>query len=264
MDIENIDSNSHNGLMTTIWGPSGWIFCHAITFGYPLNPTKQQQDFYKQFFTRLGNVLPCCFCRESYNYYISNGDTQFNDDTFKNRENLTKWFYNIHNAVNNKLGIEYTTSYSDVIEKYENFRAKCGKIDREKKGCITPLNYKAYSFKKLNEIDCPIIHREISGKFIDLAKARGIPIEYFTFYYYIVNNNINIVEIRKSELWENRNKICREIRNTMKENGIPSIEKNNLWCRCPTVYELLLILFFCSNLNNDELNNILKNLTIFK
>ena len=33
-----------------IWGPSGWIFLHTITFNYPINPTPEQKIKHKELF----------------------------------------------------------------------------------------------------------------------------------------------------------------------------------------------------------------------
>lgn len=250
------NNDVNNGLITKIWGSPGWIFCHSVTFGYPINPTQQQKDYYRQFFMMLGNVLPCRFCRDSYNDYITREGTSLTDSALQDRASLTKWFYNIHEAVNKKLGVEYCVTYENMVNRYESFRAKCGKNDEIKKGCITPLNYKAYSFKKLNEIDCPIIQKKIVDKFVDIAKARKISEKYFNLYRYISDNNVNIKDLQESCLWEYRNKICRNIINRMRENGISSIEQTGIWQGCPTVSELKLILFFCSNLNKYELNEI--------
>ena len=33
-NIVDIDPNIHNGMMTKVWGPAGWLFLHCA-FGYP-------------------------------------------------------------------------------------------------------------------------------------------------------------------------------------------------------------------------------------
>jgi hypothetical protein len=43
-------NNSNNGLITKIWGESAWIFGHSITFGYPINPSIEQRNNYKNYF----------------------------------------------------------------------------------------------------------------------------------------------------------------------------------------------------------------------
>ena len=50
---ECANKNLDNGLMTRLWGPSGWLFLHCVSFGYPykIDPTNQehlekQNDYY--------------------------------------------------------------------------------------------------------------------------------------------------------------------------------------------------------------------------
>ena len=55
---------------TDEWGPRAWFFIHSVAFNYPNNPTKYDKLNYKNFFTHLGNILPCEFCNISYNMYF--------------------------------------------------------------------------------------------------------------------------------------------------------------------------------------------------
>ena len=107
-------SNLNNGMMTKIWGPAGWLFLHCVTYGYPLNPEnndiqngipvgKTRQN-YKDFFLRIGDVLPCKYCRDSYKKFIITDPITPN---LNNRNLLTKWLWRIHNRVNEKLGDHY-------------------------------------------------------------------------------------------------------------------------------------------------------------
>ena len=79
----------NNGLITKIWGQVGWIFNHSVTFGYPIQPTEEQKQQYKQYFISLGHVLPCRYCRESYHNFITSGPTALTDDVLESRESLT-------------------------------------------------------------------------------------------------------------------------------------------------------------------------------
>ena len=40
-------TNINNGLITKIWGPGAWEFLHSVTFGYPVSPTDEQKQYYK-------------------------------------------------------------------------------------------------------------------------------------------------------------------------------------------------------------------------
>ena len=95
-------------MMTNVWGPPGWVFLHSITMGYPykINPKNKKdisrKEYTKIFFNSLGHVFPCKYCRESYSKYISQHPI---DKHLNTRKKLVKWFYDIHNKVNQKLGV---------------------------------------------------------------------------------------------------------------------------------------------------------------
>ena len=118
---------------TTKWGPGGWIYLHTITFNYPLKPTEYDKKRYKDFFEINGLMLPCKYCRESYNIYIK----YLPIDKFLNdREGVTYWLYRLHDLVNKKLFKE-SPPFEEVVTKYESIRAGCSKMvkdgDKDKK-----------------------------------------------------------------------------------------------------------------------------------
>lgn len=256
----NVDHSDHknNGLITKIWGDPGWTFNHSITFGYPLNPTAEQKQKYKNYFISLGDVLPCKYCRESYQKFITTGDTALTDEVLKNRESLTRWFYRVHNAVNDKLEMDYGFTYEDLVEKYESFRAKCGKPSETAKGCVAPLDYKAFSFKKLYYKEAPIVSFDKITPFIELARLRGLDDIYFVLLPIAKKHNGDFTELQKEDFWTERNKFCQKQIRNMRENAIPSIEEKGMWKGTPTIDELKLLMFLSSNLNRTELAEVTK------
>lgn len=150
-DRRCVDPNVDNGMMTKVWGPTGWLFLHCVTFGYPyaINPSnpdhKYKKQQYKTFFQMIGYVLPCKYCRESYIEFAK----QTPIDKFLNtRKDLCKWLYIIHNKVNTKLGVPESTipTFQEVQQFYEQFRAKCKKTTEEERaknkevGCVRPAD----------------------------------------------------------------------------------------------------------------------------
>ena len=97
-----------------IWGPSAWLFLHAVTFQYPEEPTMVDKKNYKQFFNSLQNILPCPKCREHYQENIKEIPIQLNS-----RDELIQWLINIHNNVN-KSNNKDILSYEDVKKIYLN------------------------------------------------------------------------------------------------------------------------------------------------
>ena len=75
----------------------------------------------------MGEMLPCKYCRESYQKYFSVLPIE---DYYDTREGLTFWLYILHNLVNYKVQKE-GCSFKDAVIKYENMRAGCKKIKTE-------------------------------------------------------------------------------------------------------------------------------------
>jgi len=252
-------SNANNGLITKIWGPPAWEFLHSITFGYPINPTPEQKEAYKDFFIRVGDILPCKYCRESYKKFISKGNTKLTDKVLENRESLTNWFYLIHEQVNQKLGVSYGVTYEDICDKYESYRAKCSKKKvKKEKGCITPLDEKAESYKNAYNKNCPLIPFNISKQFKYYAKLRGLGKEEFYYLEKIKDKEdlTKLMDDKCCSMWCKRNKECNEIIKDMRLFGKDSLEKEGRWEGLPTIDELKLILRFSSNLTSEVLTNL--------
>tara|TARA_B100000131_G_C18099049_1_gene605211 strand:- start:451 stop:1158 length:708 start_codon:yes stop_codon:yes gene_type:complete len=156
-------SNQNNGIMTKIWGPPGWLFLHCITMGYPIKINDKNKDHTirktqtKLFFEALGDVMPCGSCRQSYKEYIK--DNPINNH-LSSRKDLAKWFYDIHNLVNDKLNIhDNIPTFNEFYERYEMYRAPLGQDEDN----IQPLKKKTliqivdkdgndFCFNKTNDI----------------------------------------------------------------------------------------------------------------
>lgn len=240
------NSNKSNGMMTKIWGPHGWIYLHTITFGYPLNPTPEDKENYKTFFIKVGDTLPCGYCRESYKQYIKEGKTALTDETMESRENLTRWLYEIHEAVNRKLGMSYGITYEHVANRYESYRAQC--VSSTKR-CEVPEKKRAISFRIANSRDCPIIPVKYARIFRNYAIERNLnPTEFYVIEDPDPRNN--------EDIWNQRNRECCSIIDGMREEGIPSLERDGPHAGLPTVEETRLILRLSSTMPIDEVKKI--------
>ena len=142
------------GMQTRVWGPAGWLFLHSIAQNYPWKPTDEQKEWYYDFFKLVGNVLPCRYCRESYQDFIKQPGSELTKYTLKNRKSLVTWLYHVHNKVNKKLDIKDKPSLKSVIDKYESFRSKCHKTVKIKKGCTDPMNgHRKKCFINIKNVD---------------------------------------------------------------------------------------------------------------
>lgn len=117
------DFNSGDGMLTSIWGPPMWHSLHTISFNYPVNPTDKEKEHYMIFFKSLKNILPCRYCRDNLKKNLK--ILPLTKKVLKNRENLSRWVYQLHELVNTNLGKKSNLSYEMVRDRYENFRARC-------------------------------------------------------------------------------------------------------------------------------------------
>jgi len=241
-----IENNQNNGLMTKIWGPPMWVALHSISYGYPENPTDEDKQHYKEFFMSLSYVLPCEHCRESYKEIVT--DIQkITNEVLANRKTLTKWVYDIHMRVNNKLGVNYGIEYEDVDNRYESYRAKCMK---ELPGCIIPLDSKAESYKIADKRDCPVIDVGLAKCFQKYAMKRGVDFDL---------DKYNEMQGDK-EQWDERNKECHKIITDMRHNGISQVELEGKYKNLPTLTELTLIGKLSTSMRKKELVKMAKKL----
>ena len=146
------DFKSGDGMLTTVWGPSLWHTLHTISFNYPVKPTSQDKKNYKRFIMDLRYVLPCKYCRMNFKRNIK--EVPLNEKALKNRNNFSRWMFNLHEHINKMLGKKSGLKYCDVRERYEHFRARCtqdketvkiveiipkNKTRKKEKGCVEPL-----------------------------------------------------------------------------------------------------------------------------
>lgn len=139
--------NSGDGMLTSVWGPSMWHYLHTMSFNYPVEPSKENKHYYKEFVKNLQYTLPCKYCR--INLKNNFKAHPIKDCHMKDRESFSRYVYELHELVNKMLNKKSGLKYCDVRERYEHFRARCSnekpkifkfnKTKKKEKGCTEPL-----------------------------------------------------------------------------------------------------------------------------
>ena len=136
--------NENNGFSSNIFGPPLWLFLHIISFNYPMNPTIDDKNNYRNFILNLQNVLPCKTCRENLTKNFKQLPLTMKD--MESRETFSKYIYNLHNVINKMLHKRVHITYDEVKNKYEDYRAKCDvkkkTVKNKHVGCVAPLHSK--------------------------------------------------------------------------------------------------------------------------
>ena len=104
-------------LTSNEWGVHGWKFIHHVAWGFPFNPTENDKNNYKQFFTIIGTILPCGGCNIHYNESLVK--FPLTDEVLLNKMNLMKWSIDIHNEVNLING-KKIYEYEEALELIQN------------------------------------------------------------------------------------------------------------------------------------------------
>jgi len=146
--IYNIDDyNSGDGMLTSVWGPSLWHYLHTISFNYPVQPTKEHKKYYKELILNMKHTLPCSHCRNNLKKNLRM--CPLTTKSLKDRENFSRWMFNLHETVNKMLCKKSNLTYETVRDRYENFRSRCTKDRKTKrKGNIKKIKLKTIKRRK--------------------------------------------------------------------------------------------------------------------
>jgi hypothetical protein len=117
------DYYSGDGMLTAVWGPSMWHFLHTMSFNYPVVPSADDKQHYREFMMSLQYILPCKFCRQNLTKNYKAFPLRSAD--LENRETFSRYVYKLHEMVNKMLKKKSGLSYCDVRERYEHFRSRC-------------------------------------------------------------------------------------------------------------------------------------------
>ena len=100
-----------------IWGKCTWVLIHTIAINYPLYPTKEDKKRIYNFFSTLGEVLPCKYCRQHYRENLKEIPIQANS-----KMDLVWWTIDLHNKVNmitNKPVLSREEALQKIMSMYK-------------------------------------------------------------------------------------------------------------------------------------------------
>ena len=117
------DFYSGDGFLVSIWGPPMWHFLHTMSFNYPVNPTQEDKEHYRDFVLSLQHVLPCKYCRQNLTNNYKIFPLKMSD--MASRDSFSRYVYKLHERVNKLLKKKSGLTYCDVRERYEHFRSRC-------------------------------------------------------------------------------------------------------------------------------------------
>jgi hypothetical protein len=122
--MKKLNYRNRDGFSPDIWGPPTWFLLHLFAQNFPVDATEKQRRGYMRFFRSLCYVLPCWGCRVSYASFVrQHPRIKITPDKFRDRKSVTKWVFDLHNAVNEKLQKPKRTNFTKHYRSYERFRS---------------------------------------------------------------------------------------------------------------------------------------------
>jgi len=115
--------DSNDGFLTSVWGPALWMSLHTMSFNYPVHPTPEQKQQYRDFILNLQYVLPCGKCRSNLACNLKKLPLTMHH--LASRDRFSRYVYRLHELVNRMLHKKSNLTYEDVRDRYEHFRARC-------------------------------------------------------------------------------------------------------------------------------------------
>ena len=94
----------------------------------------------------MKNILPCGHCRKNLPKNLKK--VPLNAKALKNRDNFSRWMYDLHEQVNTMLRKKSNLTYEQVRDRYEHFRSRCTKNPPKSKIMITKKRKKKTRKKK--------------------------------------------------------------------------------------------------------------------
>ena len=137
------DYDSGNGMLTDIWGACQWHVLHTMSFNYPVKPSPEQKQWYRNHVQNLVHVLPCGKCRK--NLVKNFRKLPLLEKHMESRATFSRYLYELHEVVNNMLDKPSGLTYEQVRDRYEQFRSRCTLTpdnppqDKKHNGCTEPL-----------------------------------------------------------------------------------------------------------------------------
>lgn len=102
-----------------IWGKCGWVLIHSIAVNYPNNPSPSEKENTIKFFTLLGDMLPCRYCRQHYHENLKSIPINANS-----KMDLIWWTIDLHNKVNiitGKKVLSRKEALQKIIAMYKKY-----------------------------------------------------------------------------------------------------------------------------------------------
>lgn len=105
------------------WGPNLWIILHTLAERSGkqthVSPLGDEKRAWPLFFAAIGTILPCSFCKEHFDDWVSKHPFLLPPDYKDWNTFIRRWFYELHENVNKGLG-KPSFPFENLSSTYSN------------------------------------------------------------------------------------------------------------------------------------------------
>lgn len=96
-----------------VWGKFEWFTLHCEAAAFPENASEEKRNDFVSYITNKAKFLPCGICSYHMSKYLEENPIY---PATESREKLQRYFYDFHNAVNDRKNVpkEKRPSYEEV------------------------------------------------------------------------------------------------------------------------------------------------------
>lgn len=138
-----------------IWGPHFWFIMRCVANNYPTNPTHEDANHIKNFFTELQYILPCDICKYTYRQHVKRNPIE---NGLKSREKLVDWVEEMYDYTKKVISDKRIKVMDPVIEDSDGDVKPIKIVFKSKKSDLE---------NKINDLAKNIKSRETQNNFIN-------------------------------------------------------------------------------------------------
>ena len=106
-------------VMTSIWGPLGWMTLHSVASCYPDTPVPSEKTLMQTWLDMFQSTITCPSCREHFGVALTSYRRQY-PRMLSSREEFLVATFRLHNAVNRRLNKPIHASVAACFEQLRN------------------------------------------------------------------------------------------------------------------------------------------------
>lgn len=159
---------SYVEIMTSVWGPLGWMTLHSVSMLYPEKPTTSEKALLTSWLDLFRDTITCVHCKGHFTTMLQNYRMRF-PNMLNSRQDFAMFVFRAHNVVNARLSKPvYATLDECMVQLKNNIKTRTTKEYRD-----AYLTHIRKYWSSLQDISGIVATKKV-------IEMRKIEVDYFT------------------------------------------------------------------------------------